>query len=383
MTSKKSTRNDSKKLNKLYNDLKRASKEMAGYPENQIFDYSNLFRFLKFSINNVGDPFQQSSTYRINTHKFEKELIEELAHLFHAPKNNFWGYVTNGGTEGNLFGLYIARELYPQGIVYCSEETHYSIYKNIRLLKMTLIKVKSLSNGEIDYRELEKSLKRHRKAPPIIVANIGSTMKGAVDNVTRIIEVFSKLNIKKYYIHCDAALFGMLLPFLPQIESQAFDFRVNIDSMAISGHKMIGMPIPCGVVLVKKSDSDQIASDVEYTGTKDNTISGSRNGFTPLLLWYEMICREKKHVLEKIADKCIKKAEYAIRKFRKNKIKAWRNENSIVVVFPRPSEATRQKWQLAVEGRIAHMITLPQVTYKIIDQIVASTVSDLKLKKKR
>ena len=380
MTAKKKKHNHCAKLNQLYKDLKCAAKEMTGYPENQIFDYSELSRFLKFSINNVGDPFQQSSTYRLNTHKFEKELIDEFAHLFHAPKNDYWGYVTNGGTEGNLFGLYAARELYPQGIVYCSEETHYSIHKNVQLLRMSSIKIPTLLNGEIDYQKLEDSLVIHRNTPPIIVANIGTTMKGAVDNVMQILHVLNNLNIEQFYIHCDAALFGMLLPFLPSSPSQAFDFRTRIDSLAISGHKMIGMPIPCGVVLIKKTHSDQIARHIEYTGTKDNTITGSRNGLTPLLLWYEMIWREKKHVLEKTAIECIKRAEYAVQKFQKRKINAWRNENSIIVVFPRPSEVTRNKWQLAVEGEIAHIITLPQVTYKVIDRIVSQVAADLKNK---
>lgn len=381
MTQKKKQPNYCDRLNELYHHLKVAAKEMAGYPENQIFNYSKFSRFLKFSINNVGDPFDQGSTYRLNTHDFEREVIDEFAHIFHAPQNQYWGYVTNGGTEGNLFGLYCARDLYPEGIVYCSEDTHYSIFKNTHLLRMTSVKVGALPNGEIDYRKLQDSLIANHSIPPIIVANIGTTMKGAVDNVTHILQILHDLKIERYYIHCDAALFGMLLPFLPPLHSQAFDFRAGIDSMAISGHKMIGMPIPCGVVLTKKSHKDQIVRDIEYTGSKDSTITGSRNGFTPLLLWYEMIWREKRHVMEKLAEDCIKKADYAVKKFKKHRINAWRNENSIIVIFPRPSEATRNKWQLAVEKNIAHIITLPQVTYKIIDKIVATVAADLKAKK--
>jgi histidine decarboxylase len=351
---------------------------MAGYPENQIFNYSKLFRFLKFSLNNVGDPFDKGSTYLLNTHDFEKEVIDEFADIFHASKNDYWGYVTNGGSEGNLFGLYCARDVLPKGIVYCSEETHYSIFKNIHLLRMSSVKIEALPNGEINYSKLKDSLSANHTVPPIIVANIGTTMKGAVDNVSHILQILHQLKIERYYIHCDAALFGMLLPFLPPLHSQAFDFRSGIDSLAISGHKMIGMPIPCGVVLTKKSHKDQIVRDIEYTGSKDSTITGSRNGFTPLLLWYEMIWREKRHVMEKLAEECIKKAEYAKRKFHKHKIDAWRNENSIIVVFPRPSENTRNRWQLAVEKELAHIITLPQVTYKIIDTIVETVASDLK-----
>ncbi len=82
--------------------------------------------------------------------------------------------------------------------------------------------------------------------------------------------------------------------------------------------------------------------------------------------------------MEKLAEECIKKADYAVKRFHEYKIDAWRNENSIIVVFPRPSENTRNKWQLAVEKEMAHIITLPQVTYKIIDTIVETVASDLR-----
>jgi len=39
----------------------------------------------------------------------------------------------------------------------------------------------------------------------------------------------------------------MILPFVPH--PQPWDFRAGIDSISISGHKMIGAPLPCGVVL--------------------------------------------------------------------------------------------------------------------------------------
>ncbi len=45
---------------------------MAGYPACHFFDYSKLFRFLKFHINNIGDPFLKSGYYRINTLAIER-----------------------------------------------------------------------------------------------------------------------------------------------------------------------------------------------------------------------------------------------------------------------------------------------------------------------
>jgi len=104
-----------------------------GYPIAQDFDYSALFPLLKLPLNNVGDLFI-ASTYDLNSRSIEMEVLQFFTQLFNAPQHNWWGYVTNGGSEGNLYGLYVARELYPEGIVYYSEATHYSVQKNIQLL---------------------------------------------------------------------------------------------------------------------------------------------------------------------------------------------------------------------------------------------------------
>jgi histidine decarboxylase len=222
----------------------RASQERPhniGYPCNQAFDYSELFRFLQFSINNVGDPFT-GSNYRLNTHDFEREVLQDFATLTQAPANDWWGYVTNGGTEGNMYGLYVARELHPEGICYFSEDTHYSVAKILRLQHTRNIMLKSQPDGQMDYSDLRESLRLHRDAPPIIFANIGTTMKGAVDDLSVIKGIIEDLAIPSYYIHADAALSGMILPFVD--EPQPWCFAHGADSISISGHKMLG---PSGI----------------------------------------------------------------------------------------------------------------------------------------
>jgi len=363
-------------LTQLYRKFQRAAKEMAGYPLSQCFDYSQLFRFLKFHINNLGDPFAKHWYYRINTLKIERKVIDRFAKLFHAPKGGYWGYVTNGGTEGNLYGLYAARELHPEGVVFYSDQTHYSVPKCLRLLRMEGVKVKSLPNGEVDCKALQDAIVADGRTP-IIFANIGTTMKGAVDNVVRIREILTDLKVKKFYIHCDAAFFGMILPFLPQLEAEPFDFRMGIDSIAISGHKMIGTPFPCGVVLARKSNVQELGAHVKYVDVRDNTITGSRNGLTPLFLWQELICAGHGK-MKKLVEDCMELAGYAVKKFSEAGIGAWRNKNSMIVVFPRPSEKTVLKWQLAVEDGIAHLITLPHMSHRVIDCIVKQVVSDVK-----
>ncbi|SPX46183.1 Histidine decarboxylase [Klebsiella pneumoniae] len=72
-----------------------------GYPESADFNYTVPERFMRFSINNCGD-WADYCNYRLNTFDFEKEVIAYFAGVFKIPFEQCWGYVTNGGTEGNM-----------------------------------------------------------------------------------------------------------------------------------------------------------------------------------------------------------------------------------------------------------------------------------------
>lgn len=343
----------------------------VGYPCTSQFDYSPLYPFLAYPMNNVGDPFV-ASRYHLNSHEFEREVIQFFAELTHADPNNVWGYVTNGGTEGNLYGIYLAREIYPDGLVYYSEATHYSVPKILRLVKARHIMIKSQANGEIDYHDLAETLRIHRDVPPIIFANIGTTMTGAVDDLDKIKEILRDNAISRSYIHCDAALGGMILPFVD--DPQPFDFAAGIDSLAISGHKMVGSPIPCGIALAKKTHVDRIARAIEYINTFDTTITGSRNAITPLFLWYAIHSRGMENFRQTIRQ-CLETADYAAARFNEAGIAAWRNRNSITVVFPRGPEAVMNNWQIASQGRIGHLITMPHVQRRHVDAFLADLLA--------
>ncbi|RBP47896.1 L-histidine carboxy-lyase (histamine-forming) [Roseimicrobium gellanilyticum] len=361
------------RLDELYTRLSSLKPGNIGYPCNQNFDYSELFRFLEFSANNVGDPFN-ATNYRLNTQDFEREVLADFARYTRAPENEWWGYVNNGGTEGNMYGLYVARELYPDGICYFSEDTHYSVAKILRLQHTRNIMLKSQPNGELDYDDLHETLRIHRDVPPIIFANIGTTMKGAVDDLAKIRAVLDDLAIPNYYIHADAALSGMILPFVDA--PQAWDFADGADSIAISGHKFLGSPLPCGVALARKKNVDRIARSIEYVGALDTTIAGSRNAFTPLMLWYRLRVLGDAG-LRKLVQDCLDTAEYAVQKLNAAGIASWRNANSVTVVFPRPPTAIMQKWIIAPKKDIGHLITMPHVTKECIDAFVSDFTAAL------
>ncbi|MXY88860.1 MAG: histidine decarboxylase [Dehalococcoidia bacterium] len=359
------------RLDALQQALEETSRRQAGYPANLAYDYSALTPFLQYSLNNIGDPFHESN-YAINSRAFEREVIAAFANLMHLPAEDAWGYVTSGGTEGNMYGLYLARKLHPDGIVFFSQDTHYSVLKNLSVLNMRNIMIKSQENGELDYDDLYETVRIHRDTPVIVMANIGTTMKGAIDDLGRVRAILEDLAITSHYIHADAALSGMILPFVD--DPQPYGFDAGIDSVSLSGHKVIGAPLPCGVVLTKREYVNAVARSVEYLGTLDTTVPGSRSGFTPLILWYALEHYGLDGLRRLVAD-MLDMAAYAVERFNENGIPAWRNRNSVTVVFPRPSEEVVRRWQLAPLDDIAHIITM-HVTRETVDEIVDACAAD-------
>lgn len=364
-----------KQIEKVFSRISENSNGFLGYPIAKDFDYSEFAPFLNICVNNVGDP-ESPSTLAIDTKDIEKSVLSFFAELLSTNMEEVWGYVTNGGTEGNLYGLYLARESFANAIVYYSESTHYSVKKNLHLLNMENIVVRSQPNGEMDYDDLESLITMNRMRPAIFFLNIGTTMKEAIDDLDKVKEIIRKYCIKDYYIHCDAAFLGCIAPFLEP--KPKFDFAEDVDSISISGHKFIGGPIPCGIVLTKRKHRNRIVNSVSYVGTLDTTITGSRNGLTPMFLW-SFINKHGKKGLAKRVNESLALASYTEEKLKSIGVVAWRNPNALTVVFEKPSKKICTKFQLASEDDIAHVICVPGIKKSQIDTFIEDYKMELEL----
>lgn len=346
-----------------------------GYPESADFDYTIIERFMRFSINNCGD-WGEYCNYLLNSFDFEKEVMEYFSNLFKIPFEESWGYVTNGGTESNMFGCYLGRELFPNGTLYYSKDTHYSVAKIVKLLRIKSQLVESQPNGEMDYDDLIKKITISGEKHPIIFANIGTTVRGAIDDISEIQNRIAAIGIPRdqYYLHADAALSGMILPFVDN--PQPFTFADGIDSIGVSGHKMIGSPIPCGIVVAKKNNVDRISVEIDYIAAHDKTISGSRNGHTPLMMWAAVRSHSDAEWRRRIGHS-LTMAKYAVDRFNAAGIDALCHKNSITVVFPKPSEWVWKKHCLAISGDVAHLITTAHhLDSSQIDELIDDVIAD-------
>ena len=241
-----------------------------GYQANLGNDYSYIAPYLKTSVNNIGDPFVPGS-FTLNSKWMERNVLDYFASLWnakwpHNPKipETYWGYVlTMGSSEGNMYGLWNARD-YLQGkfmmqddekqlcyyvqakppkekpaaytpVAFYSQDAHYSIVKTMVILEIkTFYEVGNdkypgecpldgtdgewptevpsehgdewRGPGTVDIHKLCQlvdffSAKGH---PALIVFNYGSTFKGAYDNVeeagTRLMLVLERNGMKERYI---------------------------------------------------------------------------------------------------------------------------------------------------------------------------------------
>lgn len=358
-------------LIEIKSNLKDNLKSFLGYPCNIAYDYSEVTDFFNYHLNNVGSPYI-SGSYKANTKDIELEVIKYFANLWKISYEDLCGYITNGGTEGNLQGLFIGREYLGEGtIFYTSLSSHYSIFKIAKMLKLDIHVVLTHSNGEMNYEDFEDLLIQNIDKPALINVNFGTTMTSAIDNpreIFRILDKHGKASKGKYYIHADGALMGFCLPFL----ERDIYFKKHINSMSISGHKFLGIPFPCGVFMMEKPFMSLVHNNIEYIQSNDCTISGSRNGHSAIFFKYIF---EKKTLMDfqKDIENCLMLAEYLVDKIPN----AWRNHNSFTVVLDRPSDSLVNKWQLAVQGDIAHVIIMQHITKKQIDLFIEDYLKDI------
>jgi histidine decarboxylase len=341
-----------------------------GFPGATDFDYRELAEVLtRQLLNNVGDPWVDGLGVN-QTKAAERQVVDFLADLFRAPARDRWGYVTTGGTEGNIFGLQVARSIHPDAVVYHSDAAHPSVDKAIGLLGMPSVRICTDEWGQLEYRDLAAQLEANRRYPAVVVATVGTTLTEAVDDVRVISAMLDRLSIRRRFIHADAALSGIPLGLLDAASRPGFDFADGADSITVSGHKFLGSPMPCGVVVVRASLRTRSVQPGRYTGSPDGTITGSRSGHAPLLLQHRL--RELGSIgLRERAVRSRVFAQYAYERLVAMGWTAHRFPHAFTVVLQTPPEQITKKWVLAEADGWSHLITMPGVTAATIDAFLA------------
>ncbi|WP_299008661.1 histidine decarboxylase [uncultured Shewanella sp.] len=354
--------------------IKNRKRQMLGKPGNMAFDFSSLTDALEVLMNNSGDPFCASS-HRLSTKGFERKVIHFFAEQYGLTKDNTYGYVTSGGTEAMEYGLLKGFNLFPDAPVLLSRESHYSAVSIVEKYHKKYELLPCLNNGEMDYGALKESLV-NIEGPVIILANIGSTMKGAIDNIAQIKALLAD---KTHFIHADAALHGSFLPFLPQVyDAQKLVIGENVDTLSLSLHKFLGNITPAGLVLTKKQDNNAVIKQdyIEYIASDNNTLTCSRSGLAALLAAYRIDTLQESGLKEQ-GMRCVDLALYLQTQLEQKGVDAKLNNASNIVYMPAPSEVICKKWMLPVTQGLSHVVVMPHADKSLLDEFIGDLVFDL------
>lgn len=357
-----------KRLNEAAAEIVGRRRRQMGYPFDQETNLAGFYRWLletglcDTTLISVGSPYKDAWDM-LHVDQFERFVVDWLAEKYGFPPGSHWGFVTNGGTDGNMHGLYFGRkdlaaksELRP--ILYVSAEAHYSVQKLGDVLDIETKIVGALPDGRIDVDDFRNQL--DSKRPALVAVAIGGTFKGAIDDQAAVGEVLREAAPPACYRHLDVALFGGYLPWLDDPAARAIldQKTMRFDSLAVSGHKFFALNEPTGAFICRKDVLEHLNKlSVPYLDCVMPTISCSRSGFDVLKLYWR-IMTTKDEGFRKEAAHALAMTEKLIGALKKRGVQAHANPWSNTVFFPRPADSVVHKYCMACSGGFSHVVVM-------------------------
>ncbi|KAJ1325339.1 glutamate decarboxylase [Microdochium nivale] len=191
----------------------------------------------------------------------EKTTTRDMAALLGFRGPHAGGIFCQGGSASNLTSLVTARNaLYPECrlsgngsrafVVFTSISGHYSVEKAARTMGLgsaAVVKVAVDASGRMDATALHDAVIAARKAggtPLYVNATAGTTVLGAYDPIEAIATVCREFGM---WLHVDASWGG------PAAFSAARSHKLtgahHADSITVSPHKMLNVPLTCSMLL--------------------------------------------------------------------------------------------------------------------------------------
>ncbi|KAI9775068.1 MAG: hypothetical protein M1839_001460 [Geoglossum umbratile] len=191
----------------------------------------------------------------------EKLTSRRLAQYFGLGGDFIGGISQHGGSASNATSLVIARNtLFPptktEGngslklVIFSSAESHYSISKaaiicgigasNVRMVPVNL-------QGQMDISQLEVAVQTAEQdglTPFYVNATAGTTVLGAFDPLRGVADICKR---HKMWMHVDASWGGCVV-FSSQHRHKLRGAELA-DSITITPHKMLGVPVTCSFLL--------------------------------------------------------------------------------------------------------------------------------------
>ena len=379
------------KLTKKYQQLPSVIYQI-GYPGN--YKQQEVNNEVKYNISkyqpciaNSGNSLNMKDNAWVSSVETESDIILKIMKPWGGDKDNTWAYITSGGTEGNLAGFQFGlKAFYPQKpILIYSHEGHYSISKGIEHTKgqfYTMLQIPTLKNGEIDCKQIAPAIRyvttqdaSPGDMPPVVVmATLGTTMKGACDDVCSILNSLYSVGLTrdKIFVHLDAAFHGAFW----ELDKQNPNYQLGkeFNSIAISGWKWHGADV-CGLFAIHQTQESlyEKGGYRECVGVSDIGVTSSRNGLNAI----SWMIRYLQFDWQEEYDDCQKNVKLLLEKFHSLGIETFVNPASLTVCIPKLPMPIVDKYCLACYddcfhlGEMCHVIVCPHVTEHVIETFIS------------
>ncbi len=203
--------------------------------------------------------------------QIEETAIAWMARLMGYPETA-GGILTSGGSLSTLSAIVAARETllpedFSRGTLYVSDETHYCVPKAARIAGLREWQIRRIGvdgRRRMDVKALARVVDADRTKglrPFMIIANVGTTNTGAIDDISRLLAVARSHSM---WLHADAAYGGFFRlaktgpDLMPDLE--------ECDSITLDPHKGMFLPYGTGCLLVRNPEclKRAHAMDAEY-----------------------------------------------------------------------------------------------------------------------
>ena len=201
--------------------------------------------------------------------ELETVMLQWLRQALGLPEG-FSGVIQDSASSATLAAVLVMREralgfagnqhglaAHPKVRIYASDQTHSSIDKAVWIAGIgqdNLVKVPSTGPVHaMDVDALEASISADRSLgllPAGIVACVGGTSTGAIDNLTGIAVVAKRHGL---YVHVDAAWAGAAM-ICPEFRTLWAGVE-SVDSLVLNPHKWLGAQFDCSAHFVREPDT--------------------------------------------------------------------------------------------------------------------------------
>lgn len=304
-----------------------------------------------------GDDPAGAERYQAASWRFERAVVEFCTDLALGDPAEVRGHVTTGGSEGLLFGLRAGRQAVPGAAVHFADGAHPSARRHAALLGLDAVRVPARGDGTMDPRAL-RELAAERGGGAIVVA-------GAADDVAALRRAAGAVG--PVHLHADAGEAGLPAAFAPR--PVAWDLRSGADSLSFTAHRMLGLPVPCGVALDRSGNGAEAGGEGRPFGAASNPLAIT-------VLWAALRERGYEGLRRLIMD-CYAVAGYAVARLNEAGCAAGRPEHSLTVHFTAPRHGARLPAGVTLTDgtRAARLSVTPQTTRATVDALCAALTS--------